>query len=222
MAGLRYPHIYTAVGGCRDSPENHPAVRGRTGERRFRTRRVRRLAPDTVTLKRTGAWSDLSSEAFISTSLDEISQAHARIIARDLDLAAVTKIEGSADAASSIDECLTLVAAEAGVNVSALWIVGDPLAVAGLAGNATFAATNAADVASYAVAYGGAHIYPTPTASSGQLTVFWPGAFRVFVTALASGVVVDPTTGSQRFGSWQLFGVGNTLDGAAVATGGSL
>lgn len=39
------------------------------------------VTPDPVTLQRTGAWSDLTAEAFIPTTLAEISGAHARIIA---------------------------------------------------------------------------------------------------------------------------------------------
>lgn len=53
------------------------------------------VTPDSVTLGRAGAWSDLSSEAGISTSTQELSAAHARVIARHLDLAVVSKIEGS-------------------------------------------------------------------------------------------------------------------------------
>jgi hypothetical protein len=33
---------------------------------------------------------------------------------------------------------------------------------------------------------------------------------------MATGLVVDPTTGAQRLGSWLLFGIGQTLAGAAV------
>ncbi len=177
--------------------------------------------PDAVTLARTGAWSDLTSEAFISTSLSEISAAHARVIARDLDLATVTKIEAAADAGNSVDEALTTVAAEAAVDVSRLWIVGDPTSIATLAGAAVFAATNASDLGSYATSYGGARLYVTPTATADTLTVFYPAGFRVFATALASAVVVDPTNGSQRFGQWQIFGIGNSLVGAAVSVGGT-
>ena len=46
--------------------------------------------------------------------------------------------------------------------------------------------------------------------------MFYPGAFRVFATAMAGATVVDPTDGSQRFGSWLLFGIGQALAGAAV------
>lgn len=173
------------------------------------------VEPDTVTMGRAGAWSDLTAEGNISSPLADISTAHGRIIARNLDLAVVTKLEGT-PSALTIDEALTTVAAEAAVDVSALWIVGTPVDIAGLAGNATFAATNAGDVGSYATTYGGARLYVTPTASTGELTVFWPGGFKAFATRLASGVVVDPTTGAQRFGQWMMFGIGQSLTGAAV------
>ena len=179
------------------------------------------VAPDPVTLKRAGSWSDLSAEAYISTSLAEISQIHARIVARNIDKATVYKIEHEADAGNSIDQALTTVAAEAGVDVSRLWIIGDPESIAGLAGAAVFAATNASDLGSYATNYGGARLYSTPTASVDKLTVFYPGGFHAFATALASGVVVDPTTGVQKFGQWQHFGIGIALAGAAVYVGGT-
>jgi hypothetical protein len=35
-------------------------------------------------------------------------------------------------------------------------------------------------------------------------------------TPLASSVWVDPKDGSQQFGQWQLFGVGQSLVGAAI------
>ena len=59
-------------------------------------------------------------------------------------------------------------AAEAATDTSRLWIVGTPASVASLAGNATFAATNASDVASYAASYGGSactSARPPPKAS---------------------------------------------------------
>ncbi|OBH12084.1 hypothetical protein [Mycobacterium sp. E1747] len=65
--------------------------------------------------------------------------------------------------------------------------------------------------------YGGATLYPTPTASADLLTVFWPGGFRAFATPLASGVVADPKTGGQTFGQWQIFGIGQSLVGAAAS-----
>ena len=105
------------------------------------------IAADSVQLARTGAWSDLTAEGNISTTLDEISGAHARIIARDLDLAVVTKIEDT-PGVLTIDEALTTVAAEAAADVSRLWIFGIPTDIAGLAGNATFAAANASDTGS--------------------------------------------------------------------------
>lgn len=173
-------------------------------------------APDTVTIARTGAWSDLTSEAMLSTALGEIVSAHARILARDLDKAAVAKIEQS-PGALDLDEALVSVAAECAVDVTALWIVGDPLAVAALVGIATaMTPTNATDLASWATRYGGATIYPTPAATARQLTVFDPNSFRAFASPLGSAVVVDPKSGKQTFGQWQFFGLGQTLVGSAV------
>ena len=161
-------------------------------------------------LARAGAWSSLTSEAMLSTSLGEVSAAHARIIARNTDLALVTKLEQS-PSELDIDTALVTVAAEAAVDVSGLWIVGTPADVADLAGNATFTPASGSDVGSFATRYGGAAIYPTATATAGLLTVFDPASFRVFASGLASSVVVDPEDGSQSFGSWLFFGVGQAL-----------
>ena len=177
------------------------------------------VSPDSVTIGRAGAWSDLTAEGMLSTSLTEISSAHARIIARDLDKATVAKIEQS-PSAYDIDEALVVVAAEAAVDVSQLWIVGQPTAIAALVGNAVLTPANGSDLGSYAVRYGGASLYATPAATAGDLTVFDPASFRAFATPLASAVVVDPTTGSQRFGQWQFFGLGQSLVGSAVTISG--
>ena len=177
------------------------------------------VSPDSVTIGRAGAWSDLTAEGMLSTSLTEISTAHARIIARDLDKATVAKIE-QAPSAYDIDEALVVVASEAAVDVSALWIVGQPTAIAALVGNAVLTPANGTDLGSYAVRYGGASLYATPAASAGDLTVFDPASFRAFATPLASAVVVDPTTGTQRFGQWQFFGLGQSLVGSAVTISG--
>ena len=91
------------------------------------------VAPDAVTLGRTGAWSDLTAEANISTTLADLSGAHSHIIARDLDLAVVTRIEGT-PAAMTVDGALCTVAAEAASDVSRLWIFGTPADVAALSG----------------------------------------------------------------------------------------
>ncbi len=77
----------------------------------------------------------------LSSSLGEISAAHARIMARDLDLAVVTKIEQEAGVLS-IDEALLTVASDCATSVAGLWIVGTPVACAQLAGNTTFTPTS--------------------------------------------------------------------------------
>ena len=154
----------------------------------------------------------------MSTPLADISSAHARVIGRNVDLALTAKLEDTAGALT-VDESLTTVAAECACDVSDLWIVGSPVDVASLAGNANLTPASGPDVESYASRYGGARLYSTPAATEG-LTVFYPGGFRCFATPLASGVVVDPTTGAQRFGQWMLFGVGQSLAGAAVTVAG--
>ena len=175
--------------------------------------------PDAVTIRRTGAWSDLTSEAMLSTALGEISTAHARVIARDLDKAAVAKID-QAPTAIDLDEALVTVASECACDVSDLWIVGNPPAVSALVGVASaMTPTSGSDVASYATRYGGAALYVTAAATAAQLTVFHPGSFRAFSTPLATAVVIDPKTGSQTFGSWQFFGLGQSLVGSAVTVG---
>ena len=73
------------------------------------------------------------------------------------------------------------------------------------------------DVGSFALRYGGAQLYPTPAAT--VLTVFHPQSFRAVASGLASAVVTDPTTGSQRFGQWMLFGLGQSLVGSAISVG---
>jgi hypothetical protein len=173
------------------------------------------VSPDAVTLGRAGAWSDLTSEAFISTSLAEISAAHARVIARNVDKATVAKIQGTAGSLT-IDEALATVAAESACDVSSLWIVGDPVSVSKLIGTAVLVPTSAQDIGSYGSSYGGARVYATPTATAAELTVFDPFAFHAFATAMATGLIVDPTTGSQRLGQWMLFALGQSLAGGAV------
>ncbi len=59
-------------------------------------------------------------------------------------------------------------------------------------------------------------MYSTPAATADTLTVFFPSGYRAFATGLASGVVVDPTTGAQRFGQWMIYGIGQALTGAAI------
>lgn len=173
------------------------------------------VAPDDVTIGRAGAWSSISSESLLSTSLTEVTAAHARIIARNVDVATVTKLEGTPEAVG-IDEALVTVAAEVAADVSDLWIVGRPATVAELAGTATFTPANGADTGSYAIRYGGARLYITPAASAGELTVFHPGSYRAFATPMTSAVNVDPANGAQVFGQWMFYGIGQALVGSAI------
>lgn len=175
------------------------------------------VTPDGVTMGRTGAWSDLTSEANVSTSIAEISQAHARIVARDLDLALVSKLEGS-DSGLTVDEALLTVADVAAVDVSQLWVVGPVADMAALVGGSVFTPASGPDVESYATRYNGAAVYVSSAASA--ITVFSPSGFRCFATRLASGVLVDPKTGTQTFGQWLLWGCGQSLTDAALTVGG--
>uniref|UniRef100_A0A5Q5BMS7 Prohead serine protease domain-containing protein n=1 Tax=Mycobacterium sp. (strain MCS) TaxID=164756 RepID=A0A5Q5BMS7_MYCSS len=172
--------------------------------------------PDAVTIGRAGAWSTLTSEALLSTSITEVSAAHARIIARNVDRATVAKIEDASPDTMSIDQALVTVAAECACDVSDLWIVGAPAAVAALVGNATFTPANGGDAESYASRYGGAAVYPTTSATADTLTVFHPQSFRAFASPLSSGVFVDPKSGKQDFGQWMFYGLGQALVGAAI------
>ncbi len=140
----------------------------------------------------------------------------ARIIARNVDLATVAKIEDANPDALSIDEALVTVAAECACDVSDLFIFGPPAAVAALVGNATFTPANGSDTESYASRYGGATLYPTAGATADTLTVFHPQSFRAFASPLASAVFIDPKTSKQDFGQWMFFGLGKALVGSAI------
>ena len=153
------------------------------------------VSPDAVTIGRAGAWSTLTSEAMLSTSIAEVSAAHARIIARNVDKATVAKIEDATPTAVSIDEAMVTVAAEAACDVRDLWIFGAPAEVAALVGNAVFSPASGPDMVSYASRYGGAPVYPTP---------------------LASSVFISPKSGKQDFGQWVFYGLGQALIGSAI------
>ncbi len=172
--------------------------------------------PDPVTIARAGAWSTLTSEALLSSSITEVSAAHARIIARNTDKATVAKIEDATPDALTIDEALVTVAAECACDVSDLWIFGDPAGISALVGNATFTPANGTDTGSYASRYGGANIYPTAEATVDTLTVFHPQSFRAFASPLSSAVFIDPKNGAQTFGQWLFYGLGKALVGSAI------
>ena len=108
------------------------------------------MNPDTVTIGRAGAWSTLTSEAMLSTSITEVSAAHARIIARNVDKATVTKIEDATPDTMSTDQAVVTVAAECACDMSDLQIFGAPAEVAALVGNATFTPASGQDAESYA------------------------------------------------------------------------
>ena len=176
------------------------------------------ITPDSLTLGRAGAFSTLTAAALISTSINEVSQAHARIIARDVDLATLTKLEAATPVTITVDEALVTVAAEASVDPTELVVAAAPADAALLIGGATRTPASGPDTESFAVRYQGAIVYPTPAASAGVYTILHGGSLRAFVTPLASGVVTDPTSGGQQFGSWLHFAIGVALNGSVIST----
>jgi hypothetical protein len=179
-----------------------------------------------LTAKRYGRWTDVSSIVGELDDLRGINVMHAWGIARDLDKLAVGVIDTAAATPSNmgddlegvVREALLTVQAETYSDASQLVIVGTPADVALLT------ATSGSDVESFAVRFNGARLYPTNEASAGQVTCFAPSAFRVFQTTLQSAVVIDPTDGGHKFGSWlHSTELGEQVVGAAmaVATGGS-
>ena len=149
------------------------------------------VSPDAVTIGRAGAWSTLTSEAMLSTSIAEVSAPDSEI-ARNVDKATVAKIEDATPTAVSIDEAMVTVAAEAACDVRDLWIFGAPAEVAALVGNAVFSPASGPDMESYASRYGGAPVYPTPLAprcssapraanrtSANGFSTAWSGADRL-------------------------------------------
>ncbi|WP_322859146.1 hypothetical protein U8D42_04005 [Mycobacterium europaeum] len=177
--------------------------------------------PSEVTLGRAHAWSDISSEGLLSTSIAEITAAHSRIVSRHVDYATVAAIEAAADAGNTIDEALLQVADEAAADVTSLWIVGTAAALSTLVGNATFTPTSGPDTESFAAAYGGAKVYVSGAATADVLTVFHPQSFRAYATSLSSATVIDASTAGQRLGSWMFFGLGCSLVGSAISIGGT-
>ena len=144
-------------------------------------------------------------------------------IARDLDLLAVSAVETAAGAPStfsaaidmSVRKAILAVAANSYSDESQLVIFGTPGDVALLTDTTP---ANGPDVGSVSVRFCGARLYPTFAATSGQVTVFAPGSFRVFQTKLQSASLIDPTSGANKFGSWvHSTGVGLQVVGSALA-----
>lgn len=172
---------------------------------------------------RYGRWSAVSAATSAFVSVSGLSNGHAIGIARDLDKLAVGNIETAAgtpavyaaDIARNVREALLSVSANVLTAVEELVIVGTPAAAA-LLGETTPA--NGPDVGSVTSRFNGARLYATGAATSGQLTVFAPQSFMIFMSMLQSATTIDPKDGSTAFGSWlHSTSVGQGLTGSALA-----
>ncbi|BBZ03605.1 hypothetical protein MCHIJ_30420 [Mycolicibacterium chitae] len=176
-----------------------------------------------LTAVRYGRWSKVSAAVDQFVTLEGLSNAHAVGIARDLDLSAVSAIESAAasalafetDVAGHMRYAANTVAANVYAQVEDLVIVGTPADIAVL--QAVHPA-NGPDAGSVTARFAGARLYPSQAATAGLLTVFAPAAFAVFMSPLQSASQIDPTDGSNRFGSWlHATPVGQGLVGGAVS-----
>lgn len=172
---------------------------------------------------RYGRWTSVSAAASAFDSLSGISNAHAIGIAKDLDAKAVgdiqtaagTAVAFDADIAGNVRETLLTVSAAVLAPVEELVIFGTPSDVALLQ---DVAPANGSDAGSVTTRFAGARLYATAAATAGQVTVFNPMSFLVFVSQLQSASTIDPKDGSNSFGSWlHSTGVGQGLTGSAKA-----
>ena len=180
------------------------------------------INPVSLTGLRYGRWTLVSALANVVDDLRGINQMHAWGIARDLDLLAVTAVQTAASTPAVLDDldqqvrqAILSVAAATYSDESALVIVGTPADLSLLTGTTP---ANANDLGSLPVRYNGAKLYPSNAATANQVTVFAPGSFRVFQTRLQSASLIDPTDGSNKFGSWvHSTGVAQQIVGSAAA-----
>lgn len=172
---------------------------------------------------RYGRWTSVSAAASQFDSLSGIANLHSVGIAKDLDkkvvgdiqTAAGTPVTYVADIAGNVRKSLLTVSAAVLVPVDQLVIFGTPGDIA-LLGDTTPA--NGPDVGSVTERFNGARLYATNEATAGQVTVFAPNAFLVFMSQLQSASTIDPKDGSNSFGSWlHSTGVGQGLTGSAQA-----
>lgn len=179
--------------------------------------------PATLTGLRYGRWTQVSALANVVDDLRSISQMHSWGIARDLDLLAVSAIQTAAstpvalgdDLDQQVRQALLTVSANTYSDESQLVIVGTPADLSLLTGTTP---ANGDDRGSVANRYAGARLYPLNSAAAEQVTVFAPSAFVVFQTRLQSATAIDPTDGSNKFGSWlHSTPVAAQIAGAAVA-----
>ncbi len=181
------------------------------------------ISPASLTGLRSGRWSDVGALANVVDDLRGVNQMHAWGIARDLDLLAVAAVETAAGTpaafSSAIDgavrKAILQVAANSYSDESALVIVGTPGDVALLTDTTP---ANGPDVGSVSVRFCGARLYPTTAATAGQVSVFAPGGFRVFMSKMQSASLIDPASGANKFGSWiHSTGVAQQIVGSALA-----
>ncbi|BBX00475.1 hypothetical protein BST36_16875 [Mycolicibacterium moriokaense] len=176
-----------------------------------------------LTALRYGRWTSVSAAASQFDNLNGIANLHSVGIAKDLDkkvigdiqTAAGAPVAYAADIAGNVRESLLTVAANVLATPEHLVIVGTPADIA-LLGDTTPA--NGPDVGSVAVRFNGARMYATGEANAGQVTIFAPSAFLVFMSQLQSASTIDPKDGSNSFGSWlHSTGAGQGLTGSAQA-----
>lgn len=176
-----------------------------------------------LTAVRHGRWSKVSAAAHAFDPLAGIANMHAIGIARNLDLASVGNIETAAgtpvafnaDIAGNVRQAINTVAATVYADVGDLVLFGTPANIALLQ---DISPTTGPDVGSVTTRFAGARLYPTLAATAGQVTVFSPRGFLAFMSMLQSASQIDPTDGSNSFGSWlHSTGVGQGLVGSAKA-----
>ncbi|MPZ27412.1 MAG: hypothetical protein GEV12_13620 [Micromonosporaceae bacterium] len=174
------------------------------------------VSPSEITLTRHGVFSSLTSAAQLSTSMQELTAAHARIVARDTDVTAVGVIEQTPSVGVDLDEAILAVADAAGRDPSDLWIVGTAEDLAPIIGGVARTPASGPDTESFAMRYAGARVYVSAAATATSVTVFDPGSFRAVASGLVSQLVWNVQDGSQEFGQWLHLAVAPVLVGGAV------
>ncbi len=147
---------------------------------------------------------------------------HAWGIARDLDLLAVTAVQTAAstpavleDLDQQVRQAILSVAAATYSDESQLVIVGTPADLSLLTGTTPSNATIWARSRCGSTVRGSTRATRRPPIRSPYSR---PAAFRVFQTRLQSASLIDPTDGSNKFGTWiHSTGVAQQIVGSAAA-----
>lgn len=175
-----------------------------------------------LTALRYGRWTSVSAAASQFDNLNGIANLHSVGIAKDLDkkvigdiqTAAGAPVAYAADIAGNVRE-LAHRRGERARHTRTPRHRRHPADIA-LLGDTTPA--NGPDVGSVAVRFNGARMYATGEANAGQVTIFAPSAFLVFMSQLQGASTIDPKDGSNSFGSWlHSTGAGQGLTGSAQA-----